>query len=127
MRINNRPKEHYKLPKDTRFKGEQKSLTVRKGTIAKFDQRAAYGYVLSKQKSESHLIKSRTKKKIDQEEKLNLEEPSFSKLEKKGKKLHEKRLSKQSLLTEDESETAGRIAKKKNAKTSTENRKVKRI
>ncbi len=34
MRINNRPKEHYKLPKDTRFKGEQKSLTVRKGTIA---------------------------------------------------------------------------------------------
>jgi len=113
MRINNRPKEHFKLPKDTRFKGEQRSLTVRKGTIAKFDQRAAYGYVLSKHKSESHLIKSKTKKKINQEEKLNLEESSFSRLEKKGKKLHEKRLSKESLLTEDEDDTAGRIAKKK--------------
>ncbi|MGG5311214.1 CHAP domain-containing protein [Enterococcus sp. DIV1304_2] len=115
MRINNRPKEYFKLPKGTRFKGEQRSLTVRKGTIAKFNQRAAYGYTLGKQKNESR-INSFKGKKAQSEEKLKSEESSFSKLEKKGQKIHEKRSSKQSFLTDNESETLDSVSKAKRKK-----------
>jgi len=115
MRINNRPKEYFKLPKGTRFKGEQRSLTVRKGTIAKFNQRAAYGYTFGKQKNESR-INSFKGKKAQSEEKLKSEESSFSKLEKKGQKIHEKRSSKQLFLTDNESETLDSVSKAKRKK-----------
>lgn len=48
MKINSRPKEKFKLPREARFKGEQRSLKIRSGTIAKFNQRAVYGYTSSK-------------------------------------------------------------------------------
>nr|WP_216682910.1 hypothetical protein [Enterococcus innesii] len=61
MKINSRPKDKFKLPKEARFKGEQRSLKIRSGTIAKFNQRAVYGYTSSKKQIDA--TKQHTKQK----------------------------------------------------------------
>lgn len=51
MKIRSRSKERFKLPAAARFKGEQRLLKIRAGTIAKFNERVGFGYTTRKKPS----------------------------------------------------------------------------
>lgn len=84
-----KPKQRFKEKKDARFKGEQRSLKIEKGTIDKFQQKRAFGstiaYKATKSSSERFIRKKAKKEDVFQKkkkEKKKAEEAAAS--QKKG-------------------------------------------
>ncbi|MDN3202061.1 CHAP domain-containing protein [Enterococcus faecalis] len=81
--INRSSKERYHLKRNVCFKGEQKTLRIRSGTIEKFQQKSIYPTISLKKKEEV------SKKKIKAKDQLKGETSSFSLLNRKEERKKE--------------------------------------
>lgn len=90
MKVNPRSKDSFKLPKnfkDVRFKGEQRALKIRAGTIAKFNKKTNFGKAVDKKKT-GHTIKYKKGKTTFKKDSVKGESSSPTLIDTKKKNLY---------------------------------------